>query len=401
MLDFWTNAVLPAAVGAVLLYIFFRQVESRWPSSYYSVDDLLSRAVSRSPWRYAAFRFGPVYVACLLVADQANSELFAVLLLLLFHVLATVARSIAQRVRGGRVAMQVVASHLLITAGIALSGSAALLSYPLWATLLPDRDKYVEGLFTAVVTTLLFFLISRLTTRSPEYPDGRTLLQAFPREQVDRVVASAAKHRVDRDLALTLLVAEDLQRPVWVRRLEYSAGRLGIAKTFGPLQGSRRASADDAEAIDEALARIAPATLVRAGGHFVPQPVLQYHLERHNSSEVFIELAEAIFGAVGNEVLANSEHVGADGSPGLRLLSKRRSGDRWLLMGDRSEELVALKGVTHRRGADDWKLIEVLNSPGRYRTLWSVTASIHDERLTIGGSRTAESQGVAMLEVYL
>lgn len=354
-----------------------------------------------SPWRYLLFRFGPVYVVATLVGDLAEQGSSAIIWTASIHCLSTSGLAIAVAPSRGQLSRQRIAADLLVIAGILTTSALALLTLPVWEDVLPDPEQYVESLLTAIFAAIVFFAVGRLTARSQVRRDGiNYMLMATPRD-IDAVVVGASKYVVDRDLALAILIAETLQRPAWFRRLERFAGKLGIARTFGPLQGSGRPDARDADAIDEALRRLGPLTLSRPGGYGPKQAHLQWALERHNASTAFVELAEAVFGSIGQNVLGNSEETGQDGSPGLRLLSRRRVQDKWVLFGDRSGELQILTGVVTRSGGPDWNYDDVRLGEGRYRPTWTMTLSIDDDQVTLGGRRRGEDEGRAQLQIYL
>ncbi len=48
--------------AAVLLSAYFVAFSTSWPSSYFSLEDVLSRRISVSSFRYTLFRFAPVVV---------------------------------------------------------------------------------------------------------------------------------------------------------------------------------------------------------------------------------------------------------------------------------------------------------------------------------------------------
>ena len=41
--------IFGVALGALLLYIFYRAIENEWPESYYPVSNTLDRAIASSP----------------------------------------------------------------------------------------------------------------------------------------------------------------------------------------------------------------------------------------------------------------------------------------------------------------------------------------------------------------
>jgi hypothetical protein len=165
------------------------------------------------------------------------------------------------------------------------------------------------------------------------------------------------------------------------------------------MQGSRSGTLSDEAAIDESLRRISPTVLARPGS-YIPSVVLQYHLERHNRSRSFIEMGEEVYRALSSAIVTNSDAAGADGSPAIRIISKRRVEDRWILLLDASAEYVRLAGQTFDPSRDSWRSATATPKRGAYRPLWELKCSIYDERLVVDGWRQNQSEAMR-LETYL
>jgi hypothetical protein len=398
----WFGAVLPGLIGSLVLFALYRLLQIRWPASYYSVDDLLSRAVSRSLRRYVAFRFGPVYATGVIVAEASARPVGAASVFCLLHLLLTILPGFLGAVRSRSSRRQRITIHSLVALGVIVTVAAASATAPLLGKLLPDPGEYIENLLTSVFTVIAFFVLSGLAARTSPRLEGSELLARLDPRVVDAVIQSAAHHKVDRDFALTLTVVESLQRPTWVAPAERILGRLRIARTFGPLQGSRSRGASAAADVDEALRRLSPTILTRsAGSSYIPSVILQFNLERHNSSGVFIEMGEEAFRSISQEIEANTETAGDDGSPALRIIKKERVGEQWVLVGDASAEFEEFHGQTQSAGAGAWRDVPTSQRPGRYRPLWQARCSIYDERFVIDAWRQGQTGDAVRLETYL
>lgn len=318
------------------------------------------------------------------------------------HLLFTTLPGLIGAVRSRSSRRQRVTVNVLVSIGVVATVAAAVATAPLWSKLLPDPRDYIEELLTSVFTVIAFFVLSGLAARTTPRLEGSDLLARLDPRVVDAVIRSATSHKVDRDFALSLAVVESLQRPAWVAPVERALGAMKIARTFGPLQGSRTRLASAAAGVDETLRRLSPTILTRsAESSYVPSVILQFNFERHNRSSVFIEMGEEVFRSISNEIAANTEIAGDDGSPALRLIGKKREGEEWVLLGDASAEFEKFHGRALGAGGSNWRDVPTFGKPGRYRPLWQARCSIYDEQFVIDAWRQGQIGDAVRLETYL
>lgn len=99
--------ILLGAVGALLLFVFFRAVEARWPESYYGLSDLTSYQLSLRLGSYLSFRFLPVVAVAFLAGAVAmslgESSTIAGLMVGFIHSAATAGRASLNAIRAKRI----------------------------------------------------------------------------------------------------------------------------------------------------------------------------------------------------------------------------------------------------------------------------------------------------------
>jgi hypothetical protein len=377
--------IAPIVVAVVVVRLFFGLIKTQWPTSYYSTSDLLASKVSTTWYRYSIFRFLPVFVAAILVATSGPSDTQSVLLATaafgVLHAITTSGYSILRSLVYSYLSVR----QLLVDGTVAVGalGTAVLggLASPLVRQYIPGLDKYIEVLLTGVVASLAIAYLGRWTTTNGSYPAAQDLLRLCPPAVVRKTVQEAARFRVDRELALAVLLAETVQRPGWIRRAEsLTGGRIGLSRTHGPFQNMPSSSYTDDQSIEAAMSNLAGATLPRANGFVRSEAHLEYHLERHNASTEFREVCVDIYRLLSSEIRSTCDEVGADGTPLLRLLSVKRVGYEWRLSGDVGDEAVDVQAVV--TAPQTFRVYPIV-APGSFRREWSLSISLDSETIKI------------------
>jgi hypothetical protein len=379
--------VLPQVIIAVVvLQLFLGLVETKWPANYYSSTDVLAKKVSRTWYRYALFRFGPVLVAAVLVAastpDAADAYFLAALLFGVLHAAATAGRSLLSTAFRHKLHIRQALVEICIACGVLLVSMVGAIIGPAVRQYIPGIDKYVEVLLTGVVAALVYAYIGKWTIGDGStHPSGSELLARVPQRLIDMTVRAAAREKVDRDLALAILISERIQRPGWLRVLERRTGP--FARTHGPFQNMPNRDATDEQSVDAAMRTLAGSMLPREGGYSLRVGRLHYSIEKHNRSTTFVELCESVFYSISSEVSPVSEAIGEDGSPAIRLLRRRRIEDRWELLGDVSGDALYVSAYVIEPSP---RPLNVSMRNGRYRRIWRTVASVDDGVVQLASS---------------
>lgn len=388
---------VPAAVtGALILQLIFGLLRTQWPSNYFAVSDAVGREVSVSPIRYIIFRFAPVYVVCVFVSASVPNETRFVLassvMVFLLHAALTAGRALVIDAFRQRLRPALSLAHLGVFTGICVVGLAATATSNFWRASIPGLDKYVEVIATGVVAAIASHYFMKYTQgHRGEYKSSREIVALLDQRLVDATVKACKKYRVNRNFALAVLVTEGSQRPAWIQRLESSFSWTGLVRTFGPFQGASKSGSVE-QTVDEALSRFSnvegkDSINGRSYGSY-NQAVLRYMLEIHNRSSSFIDMAERYFSSLCSGTSPESELTGSDGSAAVRVLSERREGRTWQVMGDIDDCISSLQCLSvielyPNPNLSTAEYVGVSMRPGRYRRIWKVEFDIKFEGILV------------------
>jgi hypothetical protein len=391
------RGTVPAAVaGALILQLIFGLLRTQWPSNYFAVSDAVGREVSVSPIRYIIFRFAPVYIVCVFVSASVPNETRFVLassfMVFLLHAGLTAGRALVIDAFRQRLRPPLLLAHLGVFTGICVAGLVATATSNFWRASIPGLDKYVEVIATGVVAAIASHYFMKYTRgHRGEYKSSSEIVALLDQQLVDTTVNVCKKYKVDRNFALAILATENSQRPAWMRRLEDSSSWTGLVRTFGPFQGARKSGSVE-QTVHEALSRFSNAEgrdSIRGrsyGGN--SQALLRYMFEIHNCSSSFIDMAERYFSSLCSGTSPESKLTGSDGSAAVRVLSERREGRTWQVMGDIDDCISSLQCLSvvelhSNPNLSTAENVEVFTRPGRYRRIWKVEFDIKFEGILV------------------
>jgi hypothetical protein len=300
----WIASLVAGLAGAGLLSLIFSVDRARWPHSYYAVGDLTSYRISLHPGRYITFRFVPVALVAVLVCTTADrvggNALLTSLVLAMLHIAGTAGRASLRLLRGDRTfARQAQAViHLAVAIGVLAAAmiGGTLAQFDQAHSVVPTLRDIPLALWTAAFAAFSGAYLIQFTRRST--PEVQELMKQSRATIGGEVWATAkeASASVDADvhLAQAILLAENLQRPPWIRRLERAKGRLLKRGTYGVMQIRADHPVDDAESTRLAIEE-------RLRGQQLPREydarreALQRILSQYNNDPRFIELATAFY----------------------------------------------------------------------------------------------------------
>lgn len=266
-----TEAVV-AGLAAVLVWAFYRIIETNFPESYFAPSSPTDPIVNRSLLRYALWRLGPVFVgasAVVVTIDRlGKAPVLAAVLFLLAHLALSVGMAAASARRRGQ-ALPLSQKVLYLTTSLAAAASTAaayFLAEQLGPTI-PEPPALLQavwlGVFAAVIGTLVSKVLS--SERPPDLLAKRSLSE-LPNDLLAASERIAIAHGTDPRLVKAVMITENLQRPPWLRRLERSwIGRVSGVKTSGVMQVAGPGPYSDIESIEIAVSRFMQG--LQLGGH--------------------------------------------------------------------------------------------------------------------------------------
>ena len=375
----WPVAIPQVLTALLLVQLFYGLTRTTWPAHYYDTSDIAASRISRTWYRYLLFRFGPVLLASAILAATSPADLGAEFLIALVfgftHALITAGRSLAVAAIKQRLIRRTVLVDVFVFIGAGVASILGAVVAPSIRQYLPGLDKYVEVFLTGIVAAIAYSYVARWTTTAEPHIPAAVRLAVLPPDWLELTAAAAAQFRVDRDLALAVLLTEQSQRPDWIRALERRLGSR-LARTHGPFQNMTDRSSTDAESINAAMENLANSVLPRRDGYMFLPGRLDYYIERHNRSDAFREMCRSLYYELSGEI-PMADETGEDGTSTLRILQRQRVGTEWRLFGDVSNEVSAVgcvvPGATHR-------VTVVTVNAGRYhRKVWHLTLFLDDE----------------------
>lgn len=381
--------VLVGMAGALLINMFYSVAKVRWPESYFATSQILDRSISSSWLKYSIFRLVPPYSIGVLTGAVAIRYHVSVGWTLFVcgsvHLTSTVGRALLLGIRKRSLKARLVIAYIGVMVMAAFAIWFAERTTYWWFPHTPGPDKYVEVALTGLVAAVAIHYLQRMTQQSPNLDQ---LVSAFrkrmPPDLFRHLVTECARNAVDYDLAYAILITEATQRPRWIRSMERVAGAARLSTTHGIMQSSRDWRVSDETSISEAIINLSGAAIRRRNGH--PREVeIKYHLERHNKGREFSEFATEVFWALHNRYVGVSSYLGADGSPGLRVLERRREGGQWRIEGDVSLEIGLVVVVEDAAKVNVLAVTSATGANEFLRRTWQVKVSISLDSIVVLG----------------
>ncbi|MFT2750536.1 hypothetical protein ACMT9U_13240 [Clavibacter sp. Sh2036] len=362
-------SVVLAALGVAVLHALYATFRIKWPDAYSSLTDTFSLTIRATWLRFILYRFAPVFLVALGISVTADRQdavaLLAVGILATAHVASTNGRSFVRDMRGkketGDFRPNFAAYHAGVIALVLAAAVAAYLLRKVAAPLVPGADALVESLWTAALVAtcagLLFSLIgtrdSRAMAMSGEYLSRRAIADVGI-STVDYAYTKAVETGADPILIRSILFAEVLQRPRWVRNLENWSWWTRRRGTYGVMQTVSRKPVGDRESIDRTCLQFAGvwgASYSGTGEHAswdMDWRASWADLGYRNGDGAFIEMVHEIyrpsFYAYGSQAPSHTVSVGD-----IRLYQVRRHAISFGVRGMTSSKHVIIKYVLDGR----------------------------------------------------
>lgn len=260
------QTALAITIGVALLHAFYRAVEFRWPASYMGAGDTGLYAILSTPGRYIAFRVVPVYIACVLVATSSAraglDPLIASLGVAALHGVVTNGRVALQEVRTQAVVLRhrfpFVILRLFALLLILVVGVVGAYSHEAAAPLVPTLEQVGATLWTALLAGILAAYVMKTTARGGGGVDELIVRSYASLDEGlwEMAQVRALEHGADPRLLRAVMLIENIQRPAWLRSLEYAKARIVPAGTYGVMQVASSTPISDAESIEKAAIRL-------------------------------------------------------------------------------------------------------------------------------------------------
>jgi hypothetical protein len=258
------ESALAIVLGVAFLFALFQAVRVEWPDSYFGASDLGAYFVSASPFRYLAFRLGPVFATCLFIAvtsaRRGSSPFVGSLAVASIHALLTSGVALVTWARWPRklrrhrfpIAMMRATSLVLIP----MTGFLAALSADPLAPIVPRPSELAETLWTAAIAAVLGAYLMSLSRSAGDSATRlvHASIDRVPRRLWDLAEEVAAEYGADVELVRAVMVVENLERPKWFRHIERLKSFVSKPGTYGIMQAMSDRFLSDEESLRKVVA---------------------------------------------------------------------------------------------------------------------------------------------------
>lgn len=289
------------AVGAfcgLLLNVFFLAVKHEWPTNYFNLMGSVDPMISRNFVRYSIFRFVPpvvgVLAASITTERMGGSVTWAVVAALLMHlhrVLFGILRDLSRARFGRAVAMFIVVVIVIATS----VGATTIRSF--FTALVPTPGELVANIWAGVLAAIGAVYLHKVSMvrKEPKCIAAR-FMEEIPWDVVQYALNRSVASAVPPEALVSVMIAENMQRPRWLRRLETWAPGLKSSRTLHIMQ--QKGATSDRHSIDLALERYFEPRLPVPDDDWERDDWSRLAIADYNSAEPFRGLASAILESI-------------------------------------------------------------------------------------------------------
>ncbi|OGM76133.1 hypothetical protein A2210_02890 [Candidatus Woesebacteria bacterium RIFOXYA1_FULL_40_18] len=274
--NFIQNPVVINSIGAllfinILLKLFYKSFELTWPELYFATNDKTALFVSVSFRRFLMFRFLPPFVLIIFGLSvflrdfgfRANLyvSLISISVYLINHDVKAIYQILTKsdKVKTYFNLWFQIILHLFVVVLMLVLGvvSAYIVSSNLFSItkILPTFQGLADNLWSSLIAVLLAVYFKEIFSHEGLSQDilYRRSLETIPPKLLNLIESESKKHNADENLVKAVCVAENLQRPKWVRKIENIKAFLRLYGTYGIMQVRSNKPISDEESIKVAI----------------------------------------------------------------------------------------------------------------------------------------------------
>ena len=257
-------SVAAGVLGGISTKLAYVAIRTEWPDAYVYNRSLLEKLSRGSFPKYLLLRSAPLFVFSYLTAAVGSQQELAwfplgLSIWLTFSALTSLLallRSWRHLNIRRRFDVPVALGRLLGAAGLVAGGVWAGW---IWPALAPTSSGLIEAIWTAVVVTILTLGARKLLEQ--EHPTAGQKVDLSKSDiggpLWESMRARAMEQGIEPAIVRAIVVAEALQRPRWIRRLERLLGRWQRSGTYGVAQMRSGRPITDEESVGLLVAELA------------------------------------------------------------------------------------------------------------------------------------------------
>jgi len=269
--DLFLSTAGVVAASYIGLRLFYKVFELKWPELYFSVNDKTALFVSVSWQRYAMFRLNPFFIIITFFAgtfmrNYSNSEIIqATVVSAMTYGLLTDGRAIYNILTRSakiktyfnawfQILLHIITIILFLLVGYA---SGLLANTYLIKTITPTTQGLIDNIWSSLLVVLLAFYLKDIYSQEGLSEDiiFRRSLEKISPNVLHAIDAESNTKNANPTLIKAVCIAENLQRPPWVRKIESALSIFKAEGTYGIMQVKNKKRLSDVDSVSIATAQ--------------------------------------------------------------------------------------------------------------------------------------------------
>lgn len=248
----------------VAIHYFYWVFKNKWPSHYLSESDAVGFYLRVNLARYITFRILPVFFITLAISSifsnlTVQEKIVTSLYAGFFHALFSNFRMLFKLVlnlnklyKYANKFFQIL-FHLLtgILVIFTITVAGYLSTFSVVQKIIPTLEGLVDNVWAALITVLIAVPLLRFLDR-PIFNETDVVLKnlaLLKKPLLSTIRKESRLYKANVILVCSICIVENIQRPVWFRRLENLKARMGFSGTYGVMQVKNNKLISDVDSI--------------------------------------------------------------------------------------------------------------------------------------------------------
>ncbi len=308
----YAHYIFAGALACYLLRLVYELVKIKWPTFYFSLSDQTSIYVSVSPFRFISFRLLPIMIIltpilAVVAEDKPQRDvIYLGLLTALVHAISTNGLSLKKLFFGEdgvktyfNKPNQIIYHFFIILICLLGGLMAAILGVSSFGqAIAPDFSNVVDNTWSAALAALI--AVYGYRQYRANHVDESDIFEKLSNKISIRIKQYidefSIANRADKKLVLAVCLVESLQRPAWLRKVEWLKSFIVKQGTYGVMQVNSPKYISDKESIRMAVEEYFMDSML------LTWPERMELIQRYNSDENFIQLVQSAYSYIEDSV---------------------------------------------------------------------------------------------------
>lgn len=311
---FYSNLIVVFFLIIFGVYAFYKIFQIKWPDLYFTVNDQVSYFISISPIRYLFFRIlPPILIASLLSTIILQNYTYEQILhlniaSLTTHAIFTNGKAIWNLLFNQK-AISIYhnkwfqfAIHILTIVTMFASGfiSGFISNTGVLSFIVPTFQGLIDNIWSTLITAVLAIVLYEVYSNRNRATIDAILHQSYQsidNEIIEHINQLCEKNYASKRLVKAICIAENIQRPKWIRKLEKIKSRFFKSGSYGIMQVQSNKWISDKKSVEKAIVEY----FKHSGSVYLDSSTIQMFVRKYNSSEQYFELVYSAFNYLPSE----------------------------------------------------------------------------------------------------